>query len=122
MNILQNTTLSEAVISLAVVLLMAVILPALRARLMSQVRNEQAIWLYRFIEEVVKAAEQTFRPGSATTPEAVNALKKSYVRKETVAYARQHGITISEEQLDAFIEAAVYQLKQWGQSTITVSE
>lgn len=119
---LEDMNLQQLVISLAVILLTLVILPALRAWLKSKTRVEQNNALFSFIEELVKAAEQTFRPGDTLTPEALNALKKSYVVREVGHYARRQGIPLTDEQLNALIEAAVYGLKWWGRSVAVTAE
>lgn len=117
---LEDMNPQQIVITLAVILLTLVILPALRTWLKSKTSAEQNNALLSFIEELVKAAEQTFRPGDTLTPEALNALKKSYVVREVGKYARRQGIPFTDDQLDALIEAAVYGLKWWGRS-VTVS-
>jgi hypothetical protein len=122
MNPLQNTNLQQLVISLVVILLTVVILPGLRTWLKSRSQNEQSSLLYGFIEELVKAAEQMFKPGMTLTPEALNAVKKDYVMREAVAFAHRFGIPITREQLEALVEAAVYGMKQWGRPMVVAAE
>lgn len=119
---LEDMTPQQIVITLAVILLTLVILPALRTWLKSKTSAEQNSNLLSFIEELVKAAEQTFRPGDTLTPEALNALKKSFVVREVGKYARRQGIPLTDDQLGALIEAAVYNLKLWGRPVAIKTE
>lgn len=119
---LEDMNLQQLVVSLAVILLTLVILPALRTWLKSKTSAEQNSVLLSFIEELVKAAEQTFKPGLTDTPEVLNVIKKDYVMRGAVAFARRQGITVSREQLEALVEAAVYALKLWGRPVTVVAE
>lgn len=105
--------LQQLILTLVAFLLAVIVLPSLRTWLKSRAQNEQKSLLYGFIEELVKAAEQMFDPESASSPEMFNALKKAYVVKRATEFVRQHGIGVTEEQIEALIEAAVYAMKLW---------
>lgn len=120
MNPLQDPNLQRLVLTLVVILVTTVVLPGARAWLKSRAQNEQNSLLYSFIEELVKAAEQMFNPENASSPQAVNALKKAYVVKRATEFVQQHGLKVTEEQIEALIEAAVYAMKLW-RSPVVVS-
>lgn len=120
MNPLQDPNLQQLILTLVVILVTTVVLPGARAWLKSRTQNEQNSLLYGFIEELVKAAEQMFNPEAATNQAAVNALKKAYVVKRATEFVQQHGLKVTEEQIEALIEAAVYAMKLW-RSPVVVS-
>ncbi len=122
MNPLQDTNLQQLIISLVAILLTVVILPGLRTWLKSRSQNEQSSLLYGFIEELVKAAEQMYKPGTTQSSQGLNFVKKDYVMREVVAFAQRHGIAVTREQLEALVEAAVYGMKQWGRPLVVSAE
>lgn len=122
MDNLTYDNIHNLVISLAVILLTVVILPAVRTWLKSKTSAEQNNVLLSFIEELVKAAEQMYRPGMTQATQGLNFVKKDYVMREAVAFANRQGIPISHEQLEALVEAAVYALKLWGRPVTVVAE
>lgn len=122
MDNLTYNNIHYLVISLAVILLTVVILPGLRTWLKSQAQNQQSNLLMSFIEEVVKAAEQMYKPGTTQSSQGLNFVKKDYVMREVVAFAQRHGIAVTHEQLEALVEAAVYGMKQWGRPLVVSAE
>ena len=68
-------------------------------------QKEQYTAITDMIEVAVEAAEQTIK-GDGKGKE-----KKAIVLSYAWEWLNQHGISITEEQLDALIESAVYYLK-----------
>lgn len=71
-----------------------------------QVENTKYAWIIQCTELAVRSAEQTIL-GSKTGPE-----KKAIVTKFLKEQLQQKNISISDEQLNTLIEAAVYELKK----------
>ena len=67
-------------------------------------QKEQYAAITEMIEVAVEAAEQTVKG------DGKGAEKKAMVVQYAYEWLNQHGIMISEEQLDALIESAVYYL------------
>lgn len=92
----------KAVIVLAVVILVRYAVPYLRMK----VEESRYAWIVKWAEIAVKSAEQTiFGDGS-------NKEKKAIVTKLLKEMLIKKNISISDEQLDSLIEAAVYAMKQ----------
>ena len=91
------TPIVQAAIALLAAIVTAGVVPFIKSRTTASQQSQ----LNALVQIAVAAAEQTCR-GSGKGSE-----KKAYV----VEWLRQHGITIDEAQLDAMIEAAVYELK-----------
>lgn len=92
----------KAVIVLAVVILVRYAAPYLRMK----AEESQYAWIIKWAEIAVKAAEQTvFGDGSSEE-------KKEIVTKLLKEMLIKKNISISDEQLDSLIEAAVYAMKQ----------
>lgn len=92
----------RAVIVLAVVIVVRYAVPYLRLK----VEESQYAWIVQWAEIAVKSAEQTiFGDGSS-------AEKKAIVTKLLKDMLIKKNISISDEQLNSLIEAAVYAMKQ----------
>lgn len=92
----------KAAVVLAVVILVRYAAPFLRMK----VEESKYAWIARWAEIAVRSAEQTiFGDGS-------NAEKKAVVTKLLKGMLIKKNISISDEQLDSLIEAAVYAMKQ----------
>ena len=86
------------VISLIGVILTGVFVPWLKTKASSEKLNIIQMW----VNIAVAAAEQIFRaPGSGPS-------KKMYVME----FLQNKGITITDQELDALIEAAVYEINR----------
>lgn len=71
----------------------------------NKIGNEKFNELIAFIEWCVRWAEQTYSPEQ-------NLLKKDAVYKKVEAYAQKLGMTVTDEQLDIFIEGVVHAVKK----------
>lgn len=92
----------KAVVVLVIVLLTRYAVPWIKL----QVDNTRYEWVIQCAELAVKSAEQTIL-GSKTGAE-----KKAIVTKFLREQLQQKNISLSDEQLNTLIEAAVYTLKQ----------
>ena len=90
----------KIVVSVSAALLSAFVIPLLKEKL-QDLRYKR---LLDMVEVAVRAAEQTIK-GSKQ-----GAVKKDEVINFVSLWMMQHGIEVSEEQLDQLIEAAVYGL------------
>ncbi|MBP3781765.1 MAG: phage holin [Butyrivibrio sp.] len=91
-------TILEAVVSLAIILVMRYLIPYLKIKLKSLI--DETLW--DAIVKAVKAAEQTIK-GSKQ-----GVVKKEDVLVNVTAWAVKHGINITQEQLSRLIESAVW--------------
>ena len=92
----------KAVTVLVIVLLTRYAVPWIK----QQVENTKYAWIIQCTELAVRSAEQTIL-GSKTGPE-----KKAIVTEFLKEQLQQKNISISDEQLNTLIEAAVYELKK----------
>ena len=89
------------IVQAAAVLLAAVITTFVVPYIKSKTTAAQQNQINGWVRIAVSAAEQIYNgPGRGED-------KKAYV----LTWLRQHGVTVDEPQLDALIEAAVYELK-----------
>lgn len=92
------TPIIEAVAALIGVIITCVLIPYIKSKTTTEQQKEINAW----VKIAVSAAEQLFT-GSGRGEE-----KKAYV----IAWLKERGITVDEGELDALIEAAVYELEQ----------
>lgn len=92
------TPIIEAVAALTGVVITCILVPFIRSKTTAEQQKEINAW----VKIAVSAAEQIFK-GSGRGEE-----KKQYV----IAWLKERGVTVNENQLDALIEAAVYELTQ----------
>ena len=92
------TPIIEAVAALIGVIITCVLIPDIKSKTTTEQQKEINAW----VKIAVSAAEQLFT-GSGRGEE-----KKAYV----IAWLKERGITVDEAELDALIEAAVYELEQ----------
>ena len=92
------TPIIEAVAALIGVIITCVLIPYIKSKTTTEQQKEINAW----VKIAVSAAEQLFT-GSGRGEE-----KKAYV----IAWLIERGITVGEAELDALIEAAVYELEQ----------
>ena len=92
------TPIIEAVAALIGVIITCVLIPYIKSKTTTEQQKEINAW----VKTAVSAAEQLFT-GSGRGEE-----KKAYV----IAWLKERGITVDEAELDALIEAAVYELEQ----------
>lgn len=92
----------KAVTVLVIVLLTRYAVPWIKL----QVENTKYAWIIQCTELAVRSAEQTIL-GNKTGSE-----KKAIVTKFLKEQLQQKNISISDEQLNTLIEAAVYELKK----------
>lgn len=93
----------KTAVVLAVVLITRYAIPWLRL----QVDNTKYKWLLQWTELAVKSAEQTIF-GTDTSNADRKAIVTEFLKKQLI----DKKISLSEEQLDTLIEAAVYTLNQ----------
>lgn len=94
------TTVLEAVATLAVAIITTFVVPYIK----SKTTLEQQTQINTWVKIAVSAAEQVYEgPGKGDQ-------KKAYV----LTWLAGHGIAIDEDKLDAMIEAAVYELTNYG--------
>lgn len=99
------TPIVQAIAALLAAIVTAVIVPYIKSKTTTDQQRQITTW----VQIAVSAAEQIYT-GVGRGKE-----KKAYV----VDWLQQHGVTVDEEQLDALIEAAVYELKN---GTLLISE
>lgn len=92
------TPIIEAVAALTGVVITCILVPFIRSKTTAEQQKEINAW----VKIAVSAAEQIFK-GSGHGEE-----KKQYV----IAWLKERGFTVDEAELDALIEAAVYELNQ----------
>lgn len=92
------TPIIEAVAALIGVVITCILVPFIRSKTTAEQQREINAW----VKIAVSAAEQIFK-GSGRGEE-----KKQYV----IAWLKERGFTVDENELDALIEAAVYELNQ----------
>lgn len=92
----------KAVVLLALILIVRYAVPWIKL----QVEGTKYDWLIEWAEIAVRSAEQTIT-GSKTGAE-----KKAIVTKFLKEQLQAKNISISDEQLNTLIEAAVYELKK----------
>ena len=92
------TPIIEAVAALIGVIITCVLIPYIKSKTTTEQQKEINAW----VKIAVSAAEQLFT-GSGRGEE-----KQAYV----IAWLKERGITVDEAELDALIEAAVYELEQ----------
>ncbi len=92
------TPIIEAVAALIGVVITCILVPFIRSKTTAEQQKEINAW----VKIAVSAAEQIFK-GSGRGEE-----KKQYV----IAWLKERGFTVDENELDALIEAAVYELNQ----------
>lgn len=91
------TPVMEAVAALLAAVITAIVIPYIKTKTTTDQQRQINTW----VQIAVSAAEQIYNgPGKGAD-------KKAYV----LTWLRQHGVTVDEPQLDALIEAAVYELK-----------
>ena len=92
------TPIIEAVAALIGVVITCILVPFIRSKTTAEQQKESNAW----VKIAVSAAEQIFK-GSGRGEE-----KKQYV----IAWLKERGFTVDENELDALIEAAVSELNQ----------
>lgn len=92
------TPIVEAVAAVLCAVVTCVLVPYIKSKTTTEQQKEINAW----VKIAVSAAEQLFT-GSGRGEE-----KKAYV----IAWLKERGITVDEAELDALIEAAVYELEQ----------
>lgn len=92
------TPIIEAVAALIGVVITCILVPFIRSKTTAEQQKEINAW----VKIAVSAAEQIFK-GSGRGEE-----KKQHV----IAWLKERGFTVDENELDALIEAAVYELNQ----------
>ena len=92
------TPIIEAVAALIGVVITCILVPFIRSKTTAEQQKEINAW----VKIAVSAAEQIFK-GSGRGEE-----KKQYV----IAWLKERGFTVDENELDALIEAAVYELNR----------
>ena len=92
----------KAVLVLVVVLVARYAIPWIKL----QMEGTKHEWLVKWVELAVKSEEQTIL-GDKTGPE-----KKAIVTKFIKEQLQQKNISLSDEQLNTLIEAAVYAMKR----------
>lgn len=92
------TPIIEAVAALIGVVITCILVSFIRSKTTAEQQKEINAW----VKIAVSAAEQIFK-GSGRGEE-----KKQYV----IAWLKERGFTVDENELDALIEAAVYELNQ----------
>ena len=92
------TPILQAFVALVVVVISVFVLPYFKSITTAEQRTELQAW----VKIAVAAAEQIFK-GSGRGAE-----KKQYV----LEWLYGHGLTVDDSQIDAMIEAAVYELGQ----------
>lgn len=93
----------KIVVSVAAALVSAYLIPYIRARTSQSTRDSVA----EMVEIAVLAAEQTIGDGQGKA-------KKEEVIAFVSRWLTEHGVKITDEQLDALIESAVYRMKKGG--------
>lgn len=90
----------KIVVSVAVALITVYVVPYLK----ELKNNEEYSALFEMVEVAVHAAEQTIKTGGAD--------KKEAVMMYLTEWAKAHNITVSQEQINQLVEAAVFSMNQ----------
>ena len=98
MNNIDLTPILTAVIALIGAIITYYIIPLLKGKISADKWEEMIKWVII----AVKAAEQMKAAGLITVP------KKDFV----IAFLKDQGVTITDSELDALIEAAVFEINK----------
>lgn len=90
----------KVVVSISCALISAYLVPFIRNKL----QDAEYQSLFKIVEIAVRAAEQTL------TGAGKGRIKKQEVITFVTSWCKQHGITITDEQLSQLIEAAVFNM------------
>jgi hypothetical protein len=94
------TELTQAILSVVLILISAYVIPWLK----NKIGEDKYINLIDFAEIVVRSAEKIY------TPEQWQE-KKKYAMNAIIQKAKDIGLNLSEEELNAIIEGAVHAVK-----------
>lgn len=92
----------KAIVSLAALLIVRYLIPWIKA----QIENSNYKWIADLVADAVKYAEQIIKESGKGEE------KKEIVVKYITDQINLRGIKITDEQMEALIESAVYQLKK----------
>ncbi len=98
MNNIDLTPILTAIIALIGAIITYYVIPVLKGKISAEQWNEMVKW----VKIAVAAAEQMKEAGIITVP------KKDFV----TAFLKDKGVTITDSELDALIEAAVYEINK----------
>lgn len=92
----------ECVIAVLAMIITRYLIPWIKA----QIENSQYKWIAEVVSDAVKYAEQTVRESGK------GSVKKEMVESYIINQLQIRNITITDDQLNALIESAVYGIKQ----------
>ena len=95
----------ELLLRLAVLIMAGFVVPAFRSWLKKKSENEDMEKIRGWVYAAVYAAEQIYNHAEKLDPEGK--IRKTYARNMVTKILLNHGITITERELDVLIEAAV---------------
>lgn len=95
----------ELLLRLAVLIMAGFVIPAFRSWLKKKSENEDMEKIRGWVYAAVYAAEQIYNHAEKLDPEGK--IRKTYARNMVTKILLNHGITITERELDMLIEAAV---------------
>ncbi len=98
MNDINLVPILTAFITLIMAIITYYVIPVLRGKISAEQWNEIVKW----VKVAVAAAEQMQKAGILTVP------KKDHV----ITFLKGKGITITDQELDALIEAAVFEINK----------
>lgn len=101
----MNDIIFEAIRAALVITIMIVARYAV-PYIKSKINGSELEWIYAWAVKAVKAAEQT------QTGEHMGKYKKSIVKEFIQNVAREKNFSITDDQIENLIEAAVYAMKQ----------
>lgn len=109
-QLLRNEAFVDALVTLLTLIVTAVIVPVVRQWLQAKVGTEKYEQLSRFVTQLVESAQQQW----ADSPKDMgNTEKKLFVLSQAELFARSIGLKVEPLVINALVEAAVFNLKQW---------
>lgn len=96
---MDNTMIFNTVLGIIGVVITSFLIPLLKKK----IDAEEITKILTLIDIAVKAAEQIYREAGQ------GKFKKEYVRK----YLKEHGINLSQKDLDAMVESSVFEMNKW---------
>lgn len=98
----------EILLRIAVLAVTWVIVPAVKKWIEAKTDNEKLERIKQWARTAVAAAEQIYNHAKKSDPEGT--LRRGYARKAIVYMAHKCGISLTEEEIEAMIEAAVNEI------------
>lgn len=102
------TEIVTIALRLIVAILIAVVIPALKAWMESKIENEKLGQIQEWARSAVYAAEQAYKQYKTTDPKGIK--RKEYARVAIMAVSSRLGLKLTDKEINTLIEAAVNEI------------